>query len=660
MRIRLITYGINSVIIQTLILREIISNFYSNELFVSLTILAWLILGAQGVRFSENLITEKYYDKIIKTYHIITPLFLALSVLFIKKIKITVSPLGESPDLKTSLFVSFFSSSFYGFINGIYYSVSSKMKDSDYVKTYYWEALGYGLGGFILYFSFIFSSNILILFLIISLINVFQIYKNKIAFFCFLSIHIFAMIKADKIYRSYQISNGKIIQTINSPYSKIEVLKMGEEVVIYSNSSRISSTTKDFSVEKNVLIPIYHNPNPRKIAVFDKNLSLIKEIRSYNPKELYVIEKDKKLSALISQYLDNSVSNVKFVNESPEYFFKKNKNFDIIFMPEVLTQSGYGDYYYSKSFLRLIKKSLSENGIVAFKIPLPSYSNYPINKKISEILKHNIKSEFPYAYEYDGDEIVIIASEKKTIFEKKDFRYIKKEYLEYLKETAKEIEINPKKSFLITNPSLSIYSSLNEIAKYNQKMALILAYKPDIIFSVIFLSVILFFNVLFLKSKTKAIMSLSSFLFTFSEVLAIFIINNRYSSLYSEIQWIITSAMIGLSLGAAYELKPPIKLQNILIASCLSLLFFPNKYVLYPAIFAIGFVNGKIFAELTRKETNKKYKIYVYDIYGGALGIVFSSFFLIGIGGIKISALCLTILALLFFIYIRFSPKIID
>ncbi|HOJ86139.1 MAG: hypothetical protein N2Z60_04230 [Elusimicrobiales bacterium] len=659
MRIRLMTYGINSVIIQTLVLREIISDFQSNELFVSLTILGWLIFGAQGVRFSEKLVTEKHYEKTIKAYHIITPLVLALSLLFIKKIKISLSPLGESLDFGSSMLVSFFSSFFYGFINGIYYSVSSKMKGSDYVKTYYWEALGYGLGGFILYFSFNFPQDLLILFLFIVAINVFQIYRTKTAFLFFLSINIFAMIKADKIYRSYQTSNRNIIQTLNSPYSKIEVLEMGEEVVIYSNSSRISTTMKDFSVGKNVFIPIYHNPEPRKIAVFDKNIALIKEIRLYNPKELYIMEKDKKLSDLISKYLENSGLNVKFAKESPASFFKKTKNLDIIFLPPVLTQNGYGEYYYSRSFLKLIKKSLSENGIVAVKIPFPSYSNYPINKKISELIKYNIKSEFRYAYEYEGDETVIIAGEKKPIFEKKDLKHIKKEYLEYFKETAKEIEINPKKSFLITNPSLSLYSSLNEIAKYKPKMALIIASKPDMIFSVIFLSVIVFFIIIFLKSKTKAIMSFSSFLFTFSEILAIFIINNRYSSLYSEIQWIITSAMAGLSSGAAYKINPPIKLPNILIVSCLSLLFFPNKYVLYTSIFAIGFVNGKIFRELTQKESNKKYEIYIYDIYGGAVGIAVSSF-LIGLGGITISIISLTTLGLLFLLYIRFYPKIVD
>ncbi len=633
--LNVIIYGINSIIIQTLLFREIISNFYSNEIFVSASVGIWIFISSTGAILTSRL-KINIDKKIIKSYHFLTPLLATFSITIIKFLTFKLLPLGENIDYLYAFLISFLIILPYSLINGAYYISNSKITENGYIKTYYLEAFGYTLGGIIISILIsIFKTDRFTIILFLTILNASYFYKTKKIIF-YLILNLSALILSKNIYHISNLKTYTLFKSFDTKYSKVEVFSYENEILIKTNSQLYFSTIKDLSSEINILIPLSYLKQTKKAAVLSFDPKIAEKLIDEGFDEVYLIEKDKELIKSILNHYDLKEKNkIKIITDSPQIFFSNNKDFDLIITGQIYPDTLNSSAIITENFTNIIQNSLSENGVFVLYLPFPSYTTTLLTKNITDILGSTLKLKFKNIHIFKTDETIIVATKNKSQLNNK-YSYL--EYIFQTKEELKEI----KKPNSKDKPIIFIYGNIYEISKFYPKLSEFI-FKNFNKISITFLILILFIFLSIKKTDNYlSNLAFSSFTLLFIEITSIFIIQTNYGELYSNIQFIITLIMIGLSFGAYYGTTRNLILIYPLILTLL--LSTENKYLIYLINFTAGFINGNTFSNTVKNLKIRTEKAYLYDMILAGLSSILSPFILIGFLGIKNSILFLILL----------------
>ncbi|MEF3280981.1 MAG: hypothetical protein K6357_08475 [Elusimicrobiota bacterium] len=643
-------YGINSILAQTLIIREIASNFYSNEIFLSLSLAGWLGGSVFGVFLFKN---KSYDERIIKTYHLAVPFLIILPIFIIKTIKINLSPLGENVDFFTASIISFFSSLIYSSFNGIYYiAAARKIGTNGYTKAYYIEAIGYAIGGLLLYILIPKLTAIcLIIFTgILNILFLYKHYKSKNLFLFSLLFIVLSFITYNAYFKKSYL-NKKIIETANSRFSKLEVYKSYSNTFIYSNSSLCYLDIDDISIERKSYIPmVFTNKNP-KVALFGTDLNIASKILE-NASVLYVVDDDEKLFKIQKKYAKSNLNNLYFI--TPQDFFKKRNEIDLIIISNGFPQSIYSNRFYTTEFYHKIKKTLKNEGILSINLPYPdSIPSVELKSAINIVFK-TLSEIFTNISVFYDDEISLIASDSiikvKTtdIFSKAKF--LNEDYIDYfltkrLYFDKKDVRINHDK-----NPILFFYSILYETSRFYPKTTYFITKNANLLSKILFLFITIILILIFFKNRNAASMAITSFSMMSVEIISIFLFQLKYGYIYLAITIIIMLFMIGILSGVAiYNAKKISANTNLISLFAISLPFIlENQPGFYLAAFAAGAINGYVFSKNIQESFGKEIIVYVFDIIGSAIATAFLPFFFISIFGFYYAAIYIAILNLIF------------
>lgn len=630
----IVVYGINSIIAQSLIIREIISNFYSNEIFISFTIAGWLFSSIIGIYIADFFKTDKY----IRLYHITNMFLLYLTLIIIKLIKTKLFPLSENPDLLISFIISFFSSLIISIMQGIYFRTVSE-KYTGYVKTYYFDLLGYIIGGVIFYLSI---SNIKIEYLISILIfiNIIILFQytiiTRISLIFLISISIFIL---SKINFSY--TNKVFIETTNSKYSKIEVYKNQENVFIYSNSNLSSSNVKDISLELKAHTPFIFSKEAKKIALIGCDVNVADELLKYTT-DVYIIDDDEKLFEYQKRYIR--------IRQNPIFIktkeFIKQNNFDIILISYSLPDSIYLNKFYSYEFFKSISNKLKERGIVLIKLPYTQTTPQKNLKKSLEIIFNTLSKVFKHIKAFGEDEIFIIASNSDIKSNNYTIKtnILTQNHIEYY--LSKEIILQPNSLVNIQKkPTLFLNSILYEISRFYPKTALLL--DKNYLYLTIFIFILTFSISILLKNEPKT-MYLTSFSAMSIEIISVFLYQLRYGYIYHDIVLIISLFMIGGVLGISFFEKNIIKKKiNIILTPILILtIFIDTKIFIFLINLLSGLICGHTYAIMTNNY-KKQEKIYIFDILGSIIASLFVSLLFIPVFGFNNTIILISLINLI-------------
>lgn len=639
----IVIYGINSIFAQTLIIREISSNFYSNEIFISLSIGGWLFASVIGIYIA------KFFNKdaFIKAYHILSPYLIIIILLFIKIIRIKTSPLSEDQDFLFSALISFLSSLALSTLNGIYYIVVSRSKD-EYLKTYLFDSAGCMIGGMLIYF-FISAVKTEYIIILLTCLNIFFLSKSLKNFRYILLIFLIvpAILLTQKILKvSY--ANRVIIDSSNSEFSKIDVYKNSDNIFIYANSELAYSDVKDMSLEVETHIPVLFASQIEKVAVIGSNLNIADELMRYTT-SVYIVADDIKLYNYQKKYSAMARYPVFLKSEK----ISNEKEFDLILISNKFPESIYSNKFYSFEFFKTLRETLKPNGVLSITLPYTSAIPKKELKKSINILLNTLSSVFKNVRAFYDEDIVILSSnydiKAGDSYEViKNTKFLTAGYINYLLsrelhyEPNDEINLSEKPLFFL-NTSLyklsKFYPNLTSFLADNMRYAGYLFYGLIIILSIILCS----------KNKILSSMFIASFISMSVEIISILLFQINYGYIYRNMVVILSLFMIGSACGIEVFRRGIIKkrMDKFLFLIPITLMFFKIKFYIYVVNFIAGLINSHTYALFIKHSDAEPQKIYTADIVGGLLSTLMLPVFFISVYGVKNSVLMISILNLI-------------
>ncbi|MCM8804885.1 MAG: hypothetical protein NC833_06490, partial [Candidatus Omnitrophica bacterium] len=435
----LILKGISGIFIQSIILREIFSNFFGNELSFGIIISMWTLGGAVSSYFFRKV---KEYQKIYIFFTIFEILFL-FSILLVLRIYSNIQDFYIS-NLRFFIF-SFLLSFFSGFFEGVRFILLSFLykDEKSSGKVYGFEGIGFLIGGF-LFFFIISLTNIFFLLFISFILNSLTIFyfKKYLSFISFVILLFFLPFseKIDLKTNSIKYKTFKIIETIDTIYNKIILLKKENQYILISNGFQEFSSQPDYFSIKNIsFFSIAFSSEVKRVGIYGSP-EMIEELAKYKIPEIYFFEKDRRKIEIIKDYfLKRGYRNIIFLNSDIKKFLTEKKlNFDIFILTNSLPLSLKENYFLTDEFINFIS-NFTKN----FVILLPgSYDYYgKILSKVHSSIYKTCKKYFKNEIIIFTYPMIICFSNEKLKLNKNfilDKEYFNSEYLNYVLDQNKK------------------------------------------------------------------------------------------------------------------------------------------------------------------------------------------------------------------------------
>lgn len=442
----ILTIGITSIVSQIILLRELISVFYGNELSIGIILASWLLLGAVGsfaVGWSS--------DRIVNHIPIFCISLLCLSailpctIFLIGSIKHFFGLLpGEMAPLSTLLISSPVIIAPVCVILGFLFTLSCKIfpaKDPSLKIGYVYilESAGAAIGGLLTSFVLIKYFSPLEILTGLALVNIAACFamahdlpasKSKafikiVSCFCVITIGILAstgrLTRLEELNKEETWKPFKLLASADSIYGKVAVAKRGAQISLFTNGLHNFTVPDKLSREEAIHLPFSQHRDPKDILLIGGGAGgLLGEILKYPVNRIHYIELDPLVIDLSRKYLsgperralDNPKVNI--INMDGRFFIKTTTSrFDIIVIHLPGPHTAQLNRFYTRDFFLESKKKMKEGGILSF--GLTSSENY-ISSELADFLgsiNNTLKSVFDDVVIVPGDTAYFIAGKKK-------------------------------------------------------------------------------------------------------------------------------------------------------------------------------------------------------------------------------------------------------
>ncbi len=651
-----VSKGISGIFFQSIILREIFSNFFGNEISFSFVISFWLLGGAIGSFLFRKIIN---YRKFYIFFTIFEPFFLISSIIFLR-IWLNIQQLFYS-NLKFFIF-SFLISFFSGFFEGARFILLSFLykEEKSSGKVYGFEAIGFLIGGFLFSLFLIFKKDIFFLIFLSSIINISTILFFEKKFSLLLIFFIFLLPFSKKIdfktnsmkYKGFDVK--KISDTF---YNKLILLNKETQYILLSNGFQEFSNQPDYFSIKNISFSISFSEKTQKIGIIG-NPEIIEEIEKYKIGEIYFFEIDNEKTEIIKEYFfKKDFNNIFFVNADIKRFLKENRiKFDTIIITNSQIMNLKENYFLTDEFFKEISK-FTKNIVIV----LPGTYDYlgkqilRVHSSIYKTAKKYFKNEI-FLFTYP---LIYIGSNEKLKLNRNliyDREFFNEWYLKYVLDENKKNDYLSKILNLdfyentVSNP-FCLYSSIlyyfsqtsPKIGNIMDKFFLRIFKLRKYLFFILF---ILFLVFLIFPDTYSTIIFTNGFSSLTFETIFIFLFQIIFGFIYGFISGIIGIFMAGISSGSLISIFKKTDKKTIFYSEIFHFLFYilsvflliNGKLNLFLVFFS-GFLTGwefGIISSLIKNENIVKItgKIYSIDLFGALFSSLFLPLFFIPALGI--------------------------
>jgi len=636
--------GINAILSQTIIIRELLVNFSGNELSMGIIIATWLVGAAMG-----SLILGRYFiEKITTPVRVYSAMLLAISVLIPISIFLSKSlryvfriPIYEALGPLHMLLICAILLLPLSAMLSFCFILSCKMLKNTGSKNntpgiiYMLEALGATAAGAIFTFILIIYFNHFQIALGLILINI--LFVSYIAcrkkFFLYLLLLIFIAVFSasgtkwlQKISERLQWHPYKVAYYINSQYGNISVTESAGTFNIYENGSLLFTTQdKIFNEDFSHLVMLQH-PAPKSVLLLGNGIGgILRQILKHNPQSLTYLQLDPEILKASKRFLPEEEKNIlsdprlKIIHEDAGFFIKRAKErFDLIIinMPDPVTLNI--NRFYTKEFYKIARSRLNKSGILAARI---SSKESIISNELARYnasVYNTLKSVFRYVENIPGENLIFIASDDLNItidrpeilVERFNARDIKTDFItEYhirdryypdtlnyfsgrLKKERKYAGIN--KDF---HPICFYYGFILWNIKFQPHMAGLFNSVVGInTLSVISIIILFFLCGLFIikfKKDSAAYLIRSAIAVSGAagitlEVIILLSFQISYGYVYSKVGFLIALFMLGLASGSYITNQRLYKFKNLYNLLCKIILLFSLYMVLAPLIIRLA------------------------------------------------------------------------
>jgi len=610
-----ILLGITAISGQIVLMRELFTTLYGNELSIGFVLALWLLGGAIG----SGILASIFIDKIKRTGTLFFYLEISLAVLLPASIvfaRVSRGIFGISPGeiINLSVFLAIAQAALLpvAIVLGFLFVLMCKMLRCDEPalninRIYALEAAGAAIGGVVtslvlVRFLGTIEIGILVSFLCLLSSLILAAKKERfVSVFLILALGLFAIFGGvdalDKKSTRLKWKGFRVLESKNSIYGETAITQKNGQFNLFSNGLFLFSSHDPLAAEEIVHFTFSANPLAKKILLIGGGSSgITAEVLKYEIESIDYVELDPLIISFSKKFLKDTPgyrldsSRVNIITEDGRYFIKNTKKtYDIVIISLPNPYTAQINRFYTEEFFGELKKVLAEKAVVSFGVT--SSENY-LSREQALFLKtllDTARSEFREVKIIPGDTAYFLMSDEEGLItldhrnivkalesEKIHTTYVREYYLfsklskERLEYTDEALElagrVEKNKDF---HPVSYFYDMVLWSTIFSFKFAkILLLLTRETLLYVAVAAFLIFWLVFFVRRKKKSFTKevtlfalcttgLSEISFEILIVLAFQVI---YGYLYYKIGIIVTSFMLGLGLGSAYMLR---RLKNI-------------------------------------------------------------------------------------------------
>lgn len=696
--------GFTSIATQIIVLRELLSLFYGNELVIGLILTNWMLLTGLGAfvgKISDKINTSGHFVLMAFLFYAMLPFIITFLAYYLRSILFVY---GTMVNIFQVFYTSFLLLLPFCLVSGFLFTylsyAVSDIKQQNYIsKVYSWESMG-SIGGGILFnlVLFWFFDTFESLFflalvnLLVCVIIAMRLKKNLVVGFAGLLIAGFVLIyfltDPGRLSRSFLYKHQEISYFRSTPYGNITVTETSGQLNVYENNLLLFSSQQPVQVEEKVHFPLSQVRNPDRILVLSGGITNISgEINKYKVERIDYVEINPWLIQAEQFVFGKELpDNVYVSKEDARYFVENTQHkYDAVLINLPEPSTAQVNRFYTHEFYQELEKRLTPDGVIAFS--LAGSSNYlsEESRALYSSIYRTLRQTFQHVIIVPGSSNYFIASDQELTWDitaqlhEKGLRtdYVNRYYIDdqLVQRRGEEIMSLLNKDIPV-NRDFEPVTYLMKLKQWTSQFQFNY-WMP--FYLVLFIMAFLFIRV----HPVNLVMFTGGFAGASIEVILLIAFQVLYGYVYNLVGIIVTVFMTGLALGAFY--RPRImksasipdfqRLQlwiaiysftlPLLLLLFKTLHFHPDviPFLFIFLMFIISFLVGMLFSLASQLQIKRIVKIasgiYSIDLIGAAMGSFLTTAYLIPkLGLINI---CLVIGLLVLFsilsFYFRFRTR---
>jgi spermidine synthase len=388
--------GFSSIIVQTILIRELLIVFYGNELTFGVILSTWLLSGAIGA----SLIANSFRGEPIRAacflqFFLSVAAPLALTLIRASKALLHI-PFGEAFQLGHIVGITAGAIAFVAMADGAMFNIGFRLVSltkeeggSSVAKLYLWESLGLIAGGITFTFILLSLLNPFAIILLVSTINLLCANllllkeKNRLirALFGGLLLASICLWFSSQEFQDatlrLQWQKKNMVANKNSVYGNIAALReQNQYTIFYDGIPAVSIPSPEtYFTEDFIHLPLLTKPKAKNVLFIGTAIGgLLKETLKYPITKAVYVEMDPVFIEVVRSLHDPATEEelnspkVHIAYTDGRDFLKNTQDkFDVVFVNTGLPTSLGINRYYTKEFFQEVKSALADGGIAVFK-----------------------------------------------------------------------------------------------------------------------------------------------------------------------------------------------------------------------------------------------------------------------------------------------------
>ena len=669
---------------QIILLREFAAQFYGNEMTYGLVLASWLFWGGVGSLLGNRWRIKP--ERIPYGYLGLVLIFPAgLAALRFSRFLLGILPgemVGLGPVLLFALGLALATS----LPLGLLFVANARRLGGDLSRVYLVESLGAAAAGLVLHFILIPRvSNWMgtaLLGAVIALLTVLSFPNRKtvaLALAAWGGLVAFALMDAPS--QRIEWKPFELVESRDTPYGKLQVVKAAEQVTLYSNKLKVYSYPDPASAEEAVHFALLQRPAAERVLLIGGGAGgNLRQALKYPRARIEYVELDPEIIRLSRKYLPDEERmaladpRVRIQAEDGRAFLARTSGgFDAVLLDLPEPATAQVNRFYTREFFALVRARLAPDGVFGFRVP--SAENY-IGRELQKFLgtlRTTLTSVFAQVAIVPGDTNIFLASAGPLTLDPNELgRRIEAAGFEnvFIRPALLSARLSPMRRAYLEDalrgaaprinadlrPLSYYFSSVLWSTQFRGAEASLLKWLAKLpSFWLLDLPLILFVAGLAVARRRRsrsgvflipvAVMGVTSIVFEIAVILAFQI---YFGSVYGRVALLLTSFMAGLAAGAfAGRLRRRESLADvtasqggfilILAAFSLSLRGAPSAGLLVGLLAGFGFLSGWLFVAANRLYLKNQERLgtgYGLDLLGSFLGALAASSILIPLVGV--------------------------
>lgn len=675
LKLLILLSGFLSTSIQVLFIREITTVFQGNELMMSWTLGAWMLLTGIGAFLGR---TKKNLKKVGSLLDKVLILFAFLPVVLVPLLDILKTYLflpGVMVNPAYFLIILIIFLTPVCLLSGFIYSLlvnTYRSGEAGFTKVYALEATGSLIGGLVVSFVFVQWLSVIesLLILLLLVVILFAFIQKEIKYFIAVAVMLAVVLfsgffQLNNKLKSFLFINQKVLDSKETYYGNITITESAGQYNFFGNGSLLYSTDNTITSEEYTHYAMMQHKQPKDILLVSGGIGgMVSEILKYNSVEsVDYIELNPQLISMAAKYAPlPSDKRVHLIYDDGRRAIQRvNKKYDVVIFAVPDPSSLQINRFYTDEFLIILKEKLNRGAVILYGIS--SSGNYLSAEKtgIETTVFHTLKNNFQHVEIIPGERDYFIASDSAlridiaqlSTLKSIDTKYVNPYYIDdiSIQQRGKFIRENLNEKILnLDEKPLPVYfHTLQFISEFTSKGWIL------IVIPVIILLIPLFF-----MRSVAAGMYISGFTASSFEILIIFSFQTFFGYVYSAIGLIIAIFMGGLAVGSIFGNRFSATKKQFVVAQvllgCYAILFLvfwniqkglansiAGLFLFGLITFILSAITGFQYVVGTKilpgKFTQTASLLYAVDLIGAALGAIAITVILLPLLGIFNSCL---------------------